>query len=80
AQEHAAAKILGVRTSGSVLGGAVFKLRWQGFILLAPISQTFSFKGNTIEGRGVQPDIPIPECKSSSSQCLEKAIKFISVQ
>ncbi|MCC5653456.1 S41 family peptidase [Nostoc sp. XA013] len=78
AQEHAAAKILGVRTSGSVLGGAVFKLRWQGFILLAPISQTFSFKGNTIEGRGVQPDIPIPECKNSGSQCLEKAIKLIS--
>ncbi|WP_375505102.1 S41 family peptidase [uncultured Nostoc sp.] len=80
AQEHAAAKILGVRTSGSVLGGGVFKLRWPGFILLAPISQTFSLKGSTIEGRGVQPDIQIPECKNSGNQCLEKAIKLISSQ
>ncbi|WP_190945296.1 S41 family peptidase [Nostoc flagelliforme] len=77
AQEHRTAKILGVRTSGSVLGGGVFKLRWQGFILLAPISQTFSPKGNTIEGKGVEPDISIPECKNNGNQCLEKAIKLI---
>ncbi|OUL17383.1 hypothetical protein BV372_35200 [Nostoc sp. T09] len=76
-QEHGAAKVLGVRTSGSVLGGGVFKLRWQGYILLAPISQTFSPKGNVIEGRGVQPDILIPECQNSGKQCLEKAIKLI---
>lgn len=77
AQEHGAAKILGVRTSGSVLGGGVFKLRWRGFIILAPIAQTISPKGNIIEGVGVQPDIQIPECKNSGNQCLEKAIEVI---
>ncbi|MCC5639077.1 hypothetical protein LC593_25245 [Nostoc sp. CHAB 5844] len=80
AQEHGAAKILGVNTSGSVLGGGVFKLKWPGFILLAPISQTFSPKGNKIESKGVQPDIQIPECKNSNNKCLEKAIKLISAQ
>lgn len=76
-QEHGAAKVLGVRTSGSVLGANVFKLRWQGFILMAPISQTFSPKGNILEGRGVQPDILIPECQNNGKLCLAKAINLI---
>lgn len=76
-QEYGAAKILGVRTSGSVLGGGVFKLRWQGFIILAPIAHTLSPKGNTIEGKGVQPDIEISECKNSSDRCFEKAVEIV---
>ncbi|WP_197036133.1 S41 family peptidase [Fischerella sp. PCC 9605] len=77
AQEHRAAKILGVRTSGSVLGGGVFKLRWPGFVILAPIAQTISPNGNTIEGKGIEPDIEISECKNSGEQCFEKAVEIV---
>lgn len=76
AQENGGAKILGVRTIGAVLSAEAFKLRWQGFALIAPTAQVFSPKGNPIEGVGVQPDHQIPECKSDgdSERCLEQAI------
>jgi C-terminal processing protease CtpA/Prc len=62
---------------GALFGGEAFRLRWQGFALIVPTVQVVSPKGNTIEGVGVQPDIEIPECVNSSSQCLEKAIKVV---
>jgi C-terminal processing protease CtpA/Prc len=75
-KDYGAAKILGVRTMGALFGGDAVRLNWQGFALIAPTLQVISPKGNTIEGVGVQPDISIPECKNSGSQCLEKAIKI----
>ncbi|KAB8319765.1 hypothetical protein SD81_013215 [Tolypothrix campylonemoides VB511288] len=77
-KENGGAELLGVRTMGALFAGEAFKLRWQGFALIAPIGQVISPKGNTIEGVGVQPDIEIPECKNSNPQCLEKAIEVIS--
>lgn len=77
AQDYGSAKILGIRTSGSVLGGGVFKLRWQGFIILAPIAYTVSPEGNVIEGKGVQPDIEIAECENSGDRCFEEAVKIV---
>lgn len=76
-KDYRAAKILGTRTMGALFGGDAFRLRWQGFALIVPTVQVVSPKGNTIEGVGVQPDIEIPECANSSSQCLEKAIKVV---
>jgi C-terminal processing protease CtpA/Prc len=58
---------------GALFGGDAVKLKWQGFALIAPTLQVVSPKGKTIEGVGVQPDILIPECKNSGSQCLEKS-------
>ncbi len=77
AQDHGSAQILGVRTSGSVLGGGVFKLRWQGFIILAPIAYTVSPGGNAIEGKGVQPDIEMTECENSGDRCFEEAVEIV---
>jgi C-terminal processing protease CtpA/Prc len=76
-KDYGDAKILGVRTMGALFGGEAFKLKWQGFALIAPTMQVISPKGNTIEGVGVQPDIQIPECKNSGKQCLEKAIEVV---
>jgi C-terminal processing protease CtpA/Prc len=76
-KENGGAELLGVRTMGALFAGEAFKLRWQGFALIAPVGQVISPKGNTIEGVGVQPDIEIPECKNSNPQCLEKAIQVI---
>ncbi|WP_153061800.1 S41 family peptidase [Gloeocapsopsis dulcis] len=76
-QDHGSAQILGVRTSGSVLGGGVFKLRWQGFIILAPIAYTVSPEDNAIEGKGVQPDIEIATCDNSGDRCFEQAVEIV---
>lgn len=76
-KDYGSAKILGVRTIGALFGGDAFRLRWQGFALVAPTLQVVSPKGHTIEGVGVQPDIEIPECANSGNQCLEKAIQII---
>lgn len=77
AQDNQSAKILGVRTMGAVLAGEAFRLKWQGFALIAPTAQVFSPNGKRIEGVGVHPDIPIPGCANHGSQCLEKAIEAI---
>ncbi|TBR60280.1 hypothetical protein B4U84_05210 [Westiellopsis prolifica IICB1] len=76
-KDYRAAKILGTRTMGALFGGDAFRLRWQGFALIVPTVQVVSPKGNTIEGVGVQPDIEIPECANSSTQCIEKAMKVV---
>lgn len=76
-KDYGAAKILGVRTMGALLGGDAFRLRWQGFALIAPTVQVISPKGLTIEGVGVPPDVEIPECANGGSQCLERAIQMI---
>jgi C-terminal processing protease CtpA/Prc len=78
AQENGGAKIVGVRTMGALLAGEAFKLKWQGFALVAPTAQVFSPKGNTIEGVGVEPDIEIPECNNSGNQCLERALEVVA--
>ncbi|MBD2102525.1 S41 family peptidase [Leptolyngbya sp. FACHB-261] len=75
-KDYGSATILGVRTMGALLGGDAFRLRWQGFALIAPTVQIVSPKGHTIEGAGVQPDIGIPECANGDSQCLEKAVQI----
>jgi C-terminal processing protease CtpA/Prc len=76
-KDYGSAKILGVRTMGALFGGDAVRLDWQGFALIAPTLQVISPKGNTIEGVGVQPDIQIPECQNSGSQCLDKAIEIV---
>lgn len=76
-KDYGSAKILGVRTMGALFGGDAVRLDWQGFALIAPTLQVISPKGNTIEGVGVQPDIQIPKCQNSGTQCLEKAIEII---
>ncbi|MDM9384531.1 S41 family peptidase [Chlorogloeopsis sp. ULAP01] len=75
-KDYGSAKILGTRTMGALFGGDAVRLNWQGFALIVPTLQVISPKGNTIEGVGVKPDIQIPECKNSGSQCLEKAIEI----
>ncbi|MBD2054750.1 hypothetical protein H6F88_01695 [Oculatella sp. FACHB-28] len=76
-KDHGSAGILGVRTMGALLGGDAFRLRWEGFALIAPTVQVISPKGLTIEGVGVPPDVEIPECANGGSQCLERAIQMI---
>jgi len=58
AKENGLATIVGARTAGEVLGGANFKLR-NGYRLRIPVAGWFTWQGECIEGKGVEPDISV---------------------
>jgi len=58
AKEHHLATIVGMKTAGEVLGGANFTLR-NGYRLRIPTAGWFTWQGETIEGKGVEPDLRI---------------------
>ncbi len=55
AKENKLATIVGTKTPGQVLGGKGFKMG-HGFVLCIPVVTFHTWSGNTLEGRGVQPD------------------------
>jgi len=57
AKENHLATLVGTRTSGEVLGGANFKLR-SGYVLRMPVAGWYTWQGECIEGKGVEPDVP----------------------
>lgn len=58
AKENHLATLVGVRTGGQVLGGASFKLV-SGYQLRMPVAGWYTWKGECIEGKGVEPDVPV---------------------
>src|SRR5215469_12149334 len=56
AKEHHLATIVGTTTAGEVLGGANFKLR-NGYRLRIPTAGWYTWNGDCIEGKGVEPDL-----------------------
>ena len=75
-KEHRAAKILGTKTAGAVLGATAFKPIWKGFLALIPTTQVLSPHNKLYEGLGLKPDIVIPECDKLDQQkkCLVSKI------
>src|SRR5438309_9057543 len=55
AKQNRLATLIGTRTAGEVLGGANFKLPG-GYILRMPVAGWFTWQGDCIEGKGVEPD------------------------
>jgi len=58
AKEHRLATLVGTKTAGEVLGGANFTLR-NGYRLRIPTAGWFTWQGETIEGKGIEPDLRI---------------------
>lgn len=58
AKEHRLATVVGTKTAGEVLGGANFNLR-NGYRLRIPTAGWFTWQGDSIEGKGVEPDVRI---------------------
>src|ERR1051325_8360699 len=56
AKQNRLATIVGTRTAGEVLGGANFKLPG-GYILRMPVAGWYTWQGDCIEGKGVEPDL-----------------------
>ena len=58
ARENRLATLVGATTAGEVLGGANFKLVG-GYRLRMPVAGWYTWSGECIEGKGVQPDLPV---------------------
>jgi len=80
AKENHLATLVGTRTSGEVLGGANFKLR-SGYVLRMPVAGWYTWQGECIEGKGVEPDVPrenTPESLATGVDAqLEKALEVV---
>jgi len=64
AKQNRLATIVGTRTAGEVLGGANFKLRG-GYILRMPVAGWYTWHGDCIEGKGVEPDFIVENSPES---------------
>ena len=80
AKENRLATLVGTRTAGEVLGGANFKLPG-GYVLRMPVAGWYTWKGDCIEGKGVEPDVLVentPESLAAGVDTqLEKALEVV---
>jgi C-terminal processing protease CtpA/Prc len=80
ANENGLAVLVGARTAGEVLGAANFKLE-NGYRLRMPVAGWYTSRGECIEGKGVEPDVPIeisPEALASGvDNQLEKTLELL---
>jgi len=82
AKENHLATFVGTRTAGEVLGGANFKLR-NGYRLRMPVAGWYTWQGDCIEGKGVEPDIVVenspPSLAAGIDVQLEKATEVLQM-
>lgn len=80
AKQNRLATIVGTRTAGEVLGGANFKLPG-GYILRMPVAGWYTWRGDCIEGKGVEPDVIVenpPESLAAGTDTqLENALQTL---
>jgi len=75
-KQNRLSSIVGAKTAREVLGGANFKLPG-GYILRMPVAGWYTWQGECIEGKGVEPDIAVensPESLAAGADAqLERA-------
>jgi len=80
AKQNQLATLVGTRTAGEVLGGANFKLAG-GYILRMPVAGWYTWQGDCIEGKGVEPDMLVensPESLAGGADAqFEKAVQVV---
>src|SRR6266699_906071 len=80
AKQNRLATLVGTRTAGEVLGGANFKLP-AGYVLRTPVAGWYTWQGECIEGKGVEPDVAIensPEALARATDMqLDKALGVV---
>ncbi|MGC1657458.1 MAG: S41 family peptidase [Candidatus Acidiferrales bacterium] len=78
ARENKLATIVGTKTAGQVLGGTGFKVGHE-FVLRIPVMTFHTWNGNSLEGKGVEPDYRVELSrdilKQGKDAQLEKAIE-----
>ncbi len=80
AKQNRLATLVGTRTDGEVLGGANFKLP-AGYVLRMPVAGWYTWQGECIEGKGVEPDVNVENTRESLATGvdtqLEKALEVV---
>jgi C-terminal processing protease CtpA/Prc len=80
AKQNGLATLVGTRTAGEVLGGANFKLP-RGYILRMPVAGWYTWRGECIEGKGLDPDLLAensPESLGAGADSqLDKALEIV---
>jgi C-terminal processing protease CtpA/Prc len=80
AKQNHLATLVGTRTAGEVLGGANFKLP-SGYVLRMPVAGWYTWQGECIEGKGVEPDFAVensPESLAADVDTqMEKALEVV---
>jgi carboxyl-terminal processing protease len=74
-KETGRAKLVGQKTAGSVLAGSVFPLGGRAALYVAVASGTVN--GVTLEGNGVEPDVPVP---TTAAQRGSKDVQFLEAE
>ena len=74
ANQNRLATLVGTRTAGEVLGGANFKLAG-GYLLRIPVAGWYTWQGDCIEGKGVQPDVFVENSPESLSIGLDTQLE-----
>lgn len=79
ARENNLAAIVGTKTAGQVLGGTGFKVGHD-FVLRIPVMTFYTWKGDCLEGNGVEPDYNVELSRDmlsrGSDAQLQKAIEI----
>jgi carboxyl-terminal processing protease len=73
AKQNRLATLVGTRTAGEVLGGANFKLAG-GYILRMPVAGWYTWEGDCIEGKGVEPDVPVENTSESLARDTDRQL------
>ncbi|MHB8412584.1 MAG: S41 family peptidase [Candidatus Acidiferrales bacterium] len=67
ARENKLAAIVGTKTAGQVLGGTGFKVGHE-FVLRIPVMTFYTWNGNSLEGKGVEPDYRVELSRDTLKQ------------
>jgi len=74
AKENHLATLVAQETAGEVLGGANFKLPG-GYVLRMPVAGWYTWNGECIEGKGVEPDVPIENLPESLAMGVDASYR-----
>jgi carboxyl-terminal processing protease len=74
AKDNGLATLVGTHSAGEVLGGANFVLP-KGYRLRMPVAGWYTWKGNCIEGIGVEPDVFIENSPESLSMGIDRQLE-----
>jgi len=78
AKQNNLATLVGTRTAGEVLGGANFKLP-HGYMLRMPVAGWYTWQGECIEGKGVEPNVAVENSPESLSASLDPQLEKAKV-
>src|SRR5260370_32613410 len=74
AKENHLATLVGTRTAGEVLGGANFKLPG-GYVLRMTVAGWYTWDGECIEGKGVEPDVALENSPESLAAGVDNQLQ-----